>query len=251
MNTDQNTFAEQSESYASARPGYPAGLFRWITEQCEDHQSAWDCATGNGQAAVSLAYFFARVEATDISAEQIAQARPHPRVRFTVASAEASGLPGKEYDLVAVAQALHWFRFEQFWREVRRVAKPKAFFCAWGYDWPQTTRAVDRGLVTPFRAIINPYWASNNRILWDGYRTEEIGFPFNRVSTPTFAIEVGWTLGQFIDYLMTWSAFKRSREDARARTSADDLLKRARSLIPSDEVIPIRMPLTVLAGRVE
>jgi hypothetical protein len=152
--------------------------------------------------------------------------------------------------LVTVAQALHWFRFEQFWTEVRRVAKANAFFCAWGYDWPESTPVVDQGVVAPFCAIMKPHWASNNRILWNGYRTEEVGFPFDRISTPPFAIEVGWTLGRLVDYLMTWSAFKRSRENASARSAADDLLKRARSLIPPDEVIPIRMPLKVLAGRV-
>jgi SAM-dependent methyltransferase len=250
MNTIRNSFAEHSESYARARPRYPADLFRWIYGQCEDHGSAWDCATGNGQAAVSLATYFVRVDATDISAEQIAHALPHPRVRYAVASAEASGLPDNECDLVAVAQALHWFRFAQFWKEVRRVARPNAFFCAWGYDWPECSPAVDQELVAPFRALIKPYWASNNRISWNGYRTEEVGFPFARVNAPTFAIEVVWTLGQFADYLMTWSAFKRSRQDAHTRTCIDDLLRRVRSVIPADEVIQIRMPLKVLAGRV-
>jgi SAM-dependent methyltransferase len=250
MNTDRNTFAEQSAAYASARPKYPADLFRWISGQCEDRQSAWDCATGNGQAAVSLADDFAHVDATDLSAEQVAHALPHPRVRYSVASAEACGLPGGEYDLVAVAQALHWFRFEQFWLEVRRVARPNAFFCAWAYNWPETPLAVDQGLVTPFRALIQPYWASRNRIGWNGYRAEEVCFPFDRVPTPRLAIEVAWTLGQLVDYLKTWSAFKLSREDASARASLDDLLKRARSLVPAGEVIPIRMPLNVLAGRV-
>jgi hypothetical protein len=150
---DRNIFAEQSESYARARPRYPTDLFRWIYGQCEDHGSAWDCATGNGQAAVSLATYFVRVDATDISARQIAQALPHPRVCYAVASAEASGLPGGQCDLVAV----------------RRVTKPNAFFCAWGYDWPETTPAVDQGLIAPFRARLSPYWASNNRILWDGF----------------------------------------------------------------------------------
>jgi SAM-dependent methyltransferase len=250
MNTNRNPFAEQSGSYARARPRYPAELFRWISAQCEGRRSAWDCATGNGQAAVNLADYFVHVDATDISAEQIAHALPHPRVRYAVASAEASGARGREYDLVAVAQALHWFRFEPFWKEVRRVAKPSAFFCAWGYDWPESPRAVDQGLVAPLRAILEPYWASNNRILWDGYRTEEVGFPFPRVRTPSYAIEVGWTLGELIDYLMTWSACKRGREDASVRASTDDLLGRARSMIPAGEVIQIRMPLTLLAGRV-
>jgi hypothetical protein len=250
MNTGQNTFAEKSASYASARPRYPADLFRWISGQCADHRRAWDCATGNGQAAVSLADYFLHVDATDMSAEQIAHALPHPRVRYTVATAEASGLPGGECDLVAVAQALHWFRFEQFWMEVRRVATPNAFFCAWGYDWPEMSHAAIQELVAQFRAIINPYWAPNNRIAWDGYRTEEVGFPFARVSTPVFAIEGSWTPGQLVDYLMTWSAYKRSRQDTSARMATDDLLKRARSVIPADEAIQIRMPLKVLAGPV-
>ena len=52
MNKDQNTFAVASDSYAIARPQYPADLFRWIAGQCENVEMAWDCATGNGQAAV-------------------------------------------------------------------------------------------------------------------------------------------------------------------------------------------------------
>ena len=250
MNTQQNTFAEKSASYASARPRYPADLFCWISGQCEDNRCAWDCATGNGQAAIGLADYFVHVDATDLSAEQIDHPLPHPRVQYAVASAEASGLPEGGYDLVAVAQALHWFRFEPFWIEVRRVAKPNALFCAWGYDWPESTHGVDHELVAPLRALLEPFWASNNRILWDGYRTEEVGFPFVRLHTPSFVIEVGWTLGRLIDYLMTWSAFKRSRQDSSALTAVGDLLRRARSRIPADEVIQIRMPLKVLAGRV-
>jgi SAM-dependent methyltransferase len=215
-----------------------------------DHRRAWECATGNGQAAASLADYFDHVDATDISAEQIAHALPNPRIRYTVASAEASGLPNGECDLVAVAQALHWFRFEQFWMEVRRVARPNAFFCAWGYNWLECTRAAVQELVAAFRAIINPYWAPNNRIIWNGYRTEEVAFPYARVNSPPFALDVDWTLDQLIDYLMTWSAFKRSREDARARTSIDGLLVRARSTIPVDQALHIQMPITVLAGRV-
>jgi hypothetical protein len=250
MKADRNTFAHRPGSYARARPTYPADLFRWIAGRCEDRRRAWDCATGNGQAAVSLAGCFDRVDATDVSAEQIAHGFPHARVRYAVAGAEASGLPGGEYDLVTVAQALHWFRLGPFWAEVRRVAKPNALFCAWGYDRLESTPVVEREFVAPFRAILDPFWAPNNGLLRDGYRPEEVGFPFDRVDAPPFAIEVRWTLGQLADYMMTWSAYKRSRADAGARTSVDAMLKRVRVLIPADEVIQVRMPLTVLVGRV-
>ena len=250
MNTNQNTFAEASDSYVAARPQYPADLFRWIAGQCENDKMAWDCATGNGQAAIGLANYFDHVDATDISSEQIGQALPHPRVRYAVANAEASGLPGDAYDLVAVAQALHWFRFDQFWPEVRRVAKRNAFFCAWGYDWPECTHAVYLALSDMIRAIVKPYWAPNNRIIFAGYRSKDVGFPFERITAPSFTIEVLWTMDQFIGYLTTWSAFKRSRADAGVRAAIDDIFQHARSLVPPGETNPIRMPLKVLAGRI-
>jgi hypothetical protein len=250
MNANQNTFAEASDSYVAARPQYPAELFRWIAGQCENAETAWDCATGNGQAAIGLANYFGHVDATDISSEQIAQALPHPRVRYAVASAEAGGLQDSAYDLVAVAQALHWFRFDQFWPEVRRVAKRNAFFCAWGYDWPECAHAVFLALAEMIRGLVNPYWAPNNRIIFDGYRSEDIGVPFERITAPSFTIEVLWTMDQFIDYLMTWSAFKRSRANAGVRLAIDDIFRHARSYVPPDETALIRMPLKVLSGRI-
>lgn len=68
-----NTFAQVPDQYAAARPHYPDALFEWIGEVCHRHDAAWDCATGNGQAATGLARFFRQVEATDISAAQVSQ----------------------------------------------------------------------------------------------------------------------------------------------------------------------------------
>jgi ubiquinone/menaquinone biosynthesis C-methylase UbiE len=250
MTTNENTFSVASVFYAIARPQYPADLFRWIAGQCENVEMAWDCATGNGQAAIGLANYFDHVDATDISSEQMAHARPHRRVHYAVASAEASGLPDSAYDLVAVAQALHWFRFAEFWPEVHRVAKRNAFFCAWGYDWPECTHAVFLALAEMIRAIVEPYWAPNNRIVFDGYRFVDVCFPFDRITTPSFAIEVHWTMDQFIDYLMTWSAFKRSCADAGVGAAIEDIFRHARSLVSPGEINLVRMPLKVLAGRI-
>src|SRR5699024_2347975 len=94
---------------------------------------AWDCATGNGQAALPLAERFERVVATDASAAQIEHATPHPRVEYRVALAEASGLPDRVADLVTVAQAAHWLDLDRFYGEVRRVAAPGAALALWGY----------------------------------------------------------------------------------------------------------------------
>lgn len=250
MNPSQNTFRQKSGDYAVARPRYPRELLDWIASQCASREAAWDCATGNGQAALDLSSRFRQVYATDVSPEQIASSFPAGNIRYWVASAEDSGLAPHSVDLVAVAQALHWFDFPRFWREVRRVSVPGGLFAAWGYDWLYVDQRIDAEVIAPFRAILEPFWAPNNRILWDGYRSEEIHFPFDRLEAPPFAIEMRWTLPQILAYMQTWSAYKRSRNHPPAVAAMDALLERARGVAADDESLPVRMPLKVVAGRV-
>ena len=68
----KDLFSKQSDIYAKYRIGYPPGLMAYILQFVRERKVAWDCATGNGQAAILLAPFFERVEATDISENQIA-----------------------------------------------------------------------------------------------------------------------------------------------------------------------------------
>src|SRR4029077_18883117 len=84
----------------------------------------WDCATGSGQAAIGLAEHFEQVVATDASAAQLAAALAHPRVSYSRAAADASGLASRSVDLVTVAQALHWLDRPPFYAEARRVLVP-------------------------------------------------------------------------------------------------------------------------------
>jgi len=65
-------FNEKPGLYAQARPQYPAELFSFIKTLVPNANTVWDCATGNGQAAVGLSKVFGNVFATDISDEQIA-----------------------------------------------------------------------------------------------------------------------------------------------------------------------------------
>jgi methylase of polypeptide subunit release factors len=67
-------FSEKSAGYARSRPTYPDELFAFLARHAPARDRAWDCATGNGQAAMGLARHFRQVEATDASAEQISHA---------------------------------------------------------------------------------------------------------------------------------------------------------------------------------
>src|SRR5882724_4468735 len=122
----KDLFSKQAEVYARYRPHYPPELFDYILQFVEQKDQVWDCATGNGQAAVELAKHFKHVFATDISEKQILQAVPRENIEYSVASAESSGLPAASCDLITVAQAYHWFNFETFREEASRVGKKTA-----------------------------------------------------------------------------------------------------------------------------
>ena len=118
-------FSTVAQDYARFRPGYPAALFSTLAGLAPTRDLAWDCATGNGQAAVHLAGHFARVVATDLSQEQLGRAIAAPRIVFRRAGAEESGLDPSSVDLITVAQAVHWFDFDRFDAEARRVLVPR------------------------------------------------------------------------------------------------------------------------------
>ena len=203
-------FSDGSTQYAAARPGYPRELFEFIFSQCPDFTKAWDCATGSGQAAVSLAERFSVVEATDVSVEQISSALVHDRVIYSVQPAEATPFPNACFSHVTVAQALHWFDLTRFWPEVHRVLKKGGLFAAWAYTWPHVTREIDHVVNAKLLGVIESYWLPQNRLAWDGYST--ISFPFRDQPTPKFAMCLKWNLDQFVAYLGTWSATRRCLE---------------------------------------
>src|SRR5215470_9294046 len=91
-------FSKQAAGYATFRPRYPQRLFDYLGSIAPTRQVAWDCGTGNGQAAVGLASVFDRVIATDASERQIANARSHEIIEYRIAPAENSGIGSKTID---------------------------------------------------------------------------------------------------------------------------------------------------------
>jgi tRNA/tmRNA/rRNA uracil-C5-methylase (TrmA/RlmC/RlmD family) len=84
----QRFFSVHAQAYAETRPSYPDELFEFLNSQCEHHDLVWDRATGNGQAAVSLAKIFKSVIATDGSAEQAEHAQPAENIEYRQMMAE-------------------------------------------------------------------------------------------------------------------------------------------------------------------
>ncbi len=172
------------------------------------HRVAWDCATGNGQAARGLAKYFDGVVATDASPEQLARAEPRPGIEFRIATAESSGLPDESVDLVTAAQALHWFDADAFFNEAKRVIAPGGAIAVWGYGDPiLDTPQLKQILHAYNRGTIESYWLPERQLLLDGYST--ISFPFAEIATPEFRLVRECSLPALMGYVRSWSATAR------------------------------------------
>jgi ubiquinone/menaquinone biosynthesis C-methylase UbiE len=201
-------FSDVAKRYADFRPNYPAALFEFLTTLAPRNSLVWDCACGNGQATVDLAQRFDRVVATDASREQITSAKPNPNVEYRVAPAEQSGLSDGSVALITVAQALHWFDFDRFYAEVKRVLARNGVLAVWAYGINEVEGEAVNELVQNFYSnIVGPYWPPERKMVEEGYRT--IPFPLAEIPAPRFRMETQWTLDQLLGYFSTWSATNR------------------------------------------
>lgn len=237
-------FSGHAGSYAEFRPGYPESLFAYLAAQCVGHELAWDCATGNGQAARSLAPYFSKIIATDASAEQIASANTHTKIDFRVAPAESSGLDTASVNLVTVAQALHWFDIDQFFTEAMRVLKPGGVLAVWCYEHCHVDAACDETIERVFTET-DAYWPPERKIVDDRY--QGIRFPVAELPAEAFSMSAFWTANDMLGYMRTWSASQRYLAASGKESTApweDELQQRWGS-----GAREVKWPITLRAGK--
>lgn len=203
-------FSGHAQAYADARPSYPDELSEFLNSQCEQHDLVWGCATGNGQAAVSLAKIFKRVIATDGSAEQVEQAQQAENIEYRQMTAEQPLLEKNSCDLITVAQALHWFDTEKFFDNAKTCLKPGGVLAAWCYAVHQINEPVDAVVEKLYENVLGDYWPPERRLVENHYR--DINFPSTTCLEQNFIMTREWSLEQICDYFTSWSALQRYRK---------------------------------------
>jgi SAM-dependent methyltransferase len=247
MSGFKDHFSATAVAYSAFRPTYPDALFEWLATLTERHELAVDCGCGNGQASVMLARHFDKVLAVDPSAEQIANAAPHERVQYLVAPAEEIPLPDRSVDLVIAAQALHWFDFEPFFVEVKRIGRKGAVFAGFTYGLMTISEPVDEVISHFYWDILRGYWPPERRHVDEGYRS--IPFPFDEITPPAFSMEATWDLPRLIGYLGTWSAVK----EYKAKNGSDPVAELSDELLAAWGDVPelkVSWPLVLRVGKV-
>lgn len=221
----KDLFSKQSVDYAAYRPKYPKELFDFILSHIPNKNAAWDCGTGNGQVAVELSNHFKMVYATDLSKEQIANAHKRENIIYRVLNAEETRFENLQFDLITVAQALHWFDFSKFYSKVREYLKSDGVFSAIGYDLIKIDPDCDRIIKILYEEILKNYWDPERNYIDERYRS--IPFPFKEIPAPEFSYKIEWTFDHLTGYLNTWSAVQhyiRQNKYNPLETIQDELL---------------------------
>ncbi len=206
----KDNFSSKSSSYAKYRPTYPQELYQFLKEKLDKTEKAWDCGTGNGQVAGALAKFFKEVQATDISQQQLDNAIIQHNIHYSVQAAEKTNFPDNSFDLITVAQAIHWFNFETFYKEVARVLKPDGIIAVIGYSLFKSNPKTNEVILKFYHDIVGPFWDEERKYLDEKYKT--IPFPFKELESPVFEQEYEWTFNHLLGYLKTWSAVKHDEK---------------------------------------
>jgi SAM-dependent methyltransferase len=117
------SFDSVAGAYDRGRPSYPTAAVEWLIGP--DQKTVLEVGAGTGKLTEQLVALGHDVHATDPSSLMLGVLTDRlPGVRTSVARAEELPLPDGSVDVVACAQAFHWFDQEVALAEFSRVLRP-------------------------------------------------------------------------------------------------------------------------------
>lgn len=241
-----DNFSKQAEIYAKYRPSYPQEMYDFLLEHVPQKENAWDCATGSGQVAAALSPHFKQVFASDISPQQMQHAPQKSNIKYVEAPSENVPFENKTFDLITVAQAIHWFDFDRFYAEVRRTAKPGALLAVIGYGMVRVDEDINPLVDQFYENAFKTHFSENRRYLDEHYRS--IPFPFKEISAPDLSISYRWTLDHLEGYFNSWSAVQKIKEEE-GINPVDNVIQKLKPVWQGDEKL-VTFPVFLRLGSV-
>lgn len=242
----KDLFSHDSELYQQARPSYPKHVVQEVLKYVQEQHFAWDCGAGSGQFTQLLAPYFEHIVATDLSEKQLQSAPYFENVSYQVQVAEQTTFANQSFDLITVAQAIHWFDFERFYAEVYRTLKADGLFAVVGYGLIQVyDEQINEIVQKLYKQKLAGFWDEERRYIDEEYKT--IPFPFKELSVAELSMNYHWTTKQLLQYLSTWSAVKHYQK----QKSTDALAEVSSYLTDMDQVLEIKFPIFLRLGKLD
>ena len=244
----KDLFSGQADVYAKYRPTYPPELYAYILDFVPEKQAAWDCATGNGQAAGALAAVFKHVEATDISEAQLKNSVQKENIHYSLAPAENTPFPDNNFDLITVATAYHWLNRKAFHDEATRVGKPDCVVAVWAYNIVRCDEEKINQVIDWFYYnVIYSYWDAERRLVEQSYQNVE--FEFSLLPYKEFYIHKKWKKEDLLGYIASWSSVQNYQLQ-KGESPLPLLQNELGKAWPEESEKNFRFPLFLKIGRV-
>lgn len=178
-------FSDRVDDYMRYRPDYPPALLDWL-QRVQGVDAGWwvaDIGAGTGISSKMFLDAGYRVTAVEPNAPMRAAAgrwlQACENFDAVDGRADATGLPDASVDLVAVAQAFHWFDAAATRREFARILRPRGLAAIWwnsrrltGTRFLEGYEALLQTFGTDYTSVAERYADDARMRTWfaDGYR---------------------------------------------------------------------------------
>lgn len=190
-------FGRTASDYARYRQGFPNQWFDALIEQriVKPEDYILDLGTGTGSIARGLALRGCKTIGLDPSKELIAQAKnldagANIETHYIVGTAEQTGLPSANFDIITAGQCWHWFKASDVTQECLRLLKPKGKIIIAHFDWlPLKDSIVEatEKLILKF----NPCWSMSGGMgIYPRWLTDLSSAGFGSIKTFSFDLDV-------------------------------------------------------------
>lgn len=191
--------------YARSRPNiHPTAIarFRSFARLDRPFSLALDVGCGTGQSTIALAEVAERVIGIDPSADMLEHATPHPNVEYRESAAETTPFRDGQFDLIAAAQAFHWFNHDAFFGESYRLLRAPGWLLIYTAWFSGEIRGAP-AFSDWFRGEYLSRYPTppRNRTPVTEELARRHGFIFR--AEDEFSNEVGMTIGRFTDYQLS------------------------------------------------
>ncbi len=196
-----------AERYARSRPSFHPLVMQRIRDALSLHHPvsrALDVGCGTGQSTIALQDLAQEIVGTDLSSEMLSVAPRKSGVHYVRASAEGLPFAAEAFDLITVALAFHWFDRTQFLTEARRVLGPSAWLVIYDNGFAGEMRE-NRQFAEWSRTSYLRRYPSPPRDRRPLAEAEAAAHGFRFEGRERYANDVGFSLDELVDYLMTQS----------------------------------------------
>lgn len=208
-----------AERYAIGRPYFhpnTIGRIKNFLKIEKKLHKVLDVACGTGLSTKALLAIAENIYGIDSSTEMLNLAYQNDKIKYSVSFAENTSFAENYFDLITVSSGVHWFRIDEFLKEVYRILKPNNFLILYENYFISEMQEVEDFKNWFPEVYLNkfPSPPRNNAYNWENENINPKGFTF--IKEEKFKNTIEFSQSELILYFTTQSNITSAIENGNA-----------------------------------